>query len=79
MRIISINHEDKKATLELDISELTPICNSMYQYTRANMNNRLDYIDLKKELDIARDICEYGHIDSFTLKNCLNSEVDNGW
>ena len=63
MNIRSISKEDKKAVVALSADELVKICNALY-------NDNADDVaknQLYSEMMIARDICQYGHIDDFCL------------
>lgn len=69
MTITNISKEDKKATIELSSSELVDICNALHASSSTNKNEQ--YHTLYSELMIARDICQYGHIDDFCLEQII--------
>ena len=74
MNIQSISKKDREVTVTLSADELVKICNLLYS-TADNEKNDL-YYNLYSEMMIARDMCQYGHIDNFCLENivkCRNS------
>lgn len=70
MDIQNISKKDREVTISLSADELVKICNTFYQ-----TEERKDdlYHKLYSELMIARDLCQYGHIDNF----CLSRIVKN--
>lgn len=68
MEIINISKEKGKVVVSLDSSELVTICNTMYN-TPDDKTNAKHY-KLYSDMMIARDLCQYGHIDDFCF-NCI--------
>ena len=80
MNIQSISKKDREVTVTLSADELVKICNLLYS-TADNEKNDL-YYKLYSEMMIARDMCQYGHIDNFCLANivkCRNSFGNSDW
>ena len=74
MNIQNISKENKEATITLSADELVKICNVLYG--TADKEKTDLYYQLYSEMMIARDMCQYGHIDNFCLENivkCRNS------
>lgn len=55
----------KDVLITLSIDDIKTLCNILY-----NVDNRKDnsYWQLYSDMMIARDLCEYGHIDNFCLE-----------
>lgn len=62
MHIQSISTQTKGAVVELSADELVRLCNVLYVQDRYKDN--LHY-KLYGDMMIARDLCQYGHIDGF--------------
>lgn len=74
MNIQNISKKDREVTVELSADELVKLCNVLYS-TEDKHKNEL-YYQLYSELMMARDLCQYGHVDNFCLGNivkCRNS------
>lgn len=74
MNIQNISKKDREVTVILSADELVKICNVFYGTEDENKNEL--YYSLYGEMMIARDMCQYGHIDNFCLKKiveCRNS------
>lgn len=75
MNIQNISKENKETVVKLSADDLTIICNALYaQLPESQKNERL--LQLYSDMMIARDLCQYGHIDNFCLQNvvqCRNS------
>lgn len=71
MNIQNISKKDRAVEIKLSADELVKICNIFYQ-TEGRKKDDL-YHKLYSELMIARDLCQYGHIDNF----CLSEIVKN--
>ena len=65
MEIMNISKEDKEVVLTLNADELVRLCNVLYVQKKYddNLHHKL-YGDLM----IARDLCQYGHIDGFCFE-----------
>lgn len=65
MEIMNISKEDKEVVLTLNADELVRLCNVLYAQEKYddNLHHKL-YGDLM----IARDLCQYGHIDGFCFE-----------
>lgn len=71
MNIQNISKEERQVTVTLNADELVAICNAMYSCkAQKDMQNDLFY-RLYSDMMIARDLCQYGHIDQFCL-DCIN-------
>lgn len=75
MNVIKISGEDNRVTTLLSVDELRKICNIMYKANEDEKNAL--YFKLYGELIVARDMCQYGHLDNFSLEcvtKCMYSE-----
>ena len=65
MKLLNLSKEEKKVTVELSSDELVLLCNCMYHADgQNNLNNQFGY-ELYADMMEIRDLCQYGHIDSF--------------
>lgn len=66
MNIQNISKEKREVTLTLNADELVMICNMIYtaidEYAK-----REKVQELHADMILARDLCQYGHIDNFSL------------
>ena len=72
MNILNISKKDKEVVVALDADELVRLCNVLY--TQEKYDDNLHY-KLYGNLMMARDLCQYGHIDSFCfdrIAECRN-------
>lgn len=69
MNISSISKKDKEVVVSLSADELVKLCNVLYS-TKEEDKNEL-YHKLYSEMMIARDMCQYGHIDNFCLASIV--------
>jgi hypothetical protein len=58
--------KDKEVVVRLLPDELIKLCNVLYK-APDNEKNKL-YYHLYSELMIVKDLCQYGHIDDFSMK-----------
>ena len=65
MNIQSISKKDKEVVVTLNADELVRLCNVLYLQEKYDDN--LHY-KLYGNLMIARDLCQYGHIDNFCFE-----------
>lgn len=65
MNILNISKEDKEVVVTLDADELVRLCNVLYAQEKYDDN--LHYT-LYGNLMMARDLCQYGHIDGFCFE-----------
>lgn len=74
MDILNISKENREVTMTLSADELVKICNIFYA---AQDKDKTDtYYSLYGDMMLARDLCQYGHIDNFCLSNiakCRNT------
>ena len=70
MNIQNISKENQKAIVELTADDLVIICNALYAQSGKKKNN--DYfMQLYSNMMMARDLCQYGHVDNFCLHNIV--------
>lgn len=70
MNIQNISKENQKAIVELTADDLVIICNALYAQSDKKKNN--DYfMQLYSDMMMARDLCQYGHVDNFCLHNIV--------
>lgn len=72
MRINEI--ESKKVTVTLDSDELVSLSNIIYEYGKKNELRSREH-DLAIQINIARSMCQYGHIDNPTLHLVIKHTV----
>lgn len=81
MNIQNISKKDREVTINLSADELVKICNIFYQTEKGEDDL---YHKLYSEFMIARDLCQYGHIDNFCLseivknRNSCMSKINGG-
>lgn len=84
MTIQTISKEDKNVTVELSADDLVMICNALYRYSkeydlRSKEQKTIDhFLQLYSDMMMARDLCQYGHIDNFCLRNVVACRNDIG-
>ena len=64
--------------MELTADDLVLICNAMY--AQRNDKSKENFLRLYSDMMIARDLCQYGHLDNFalhTIATCRN-EIGDG-
>lgn len=79
MNIQNISKDKREATIELSADDLVIICNALYSQLDKKKSDE-KFLQLYSDMMMARDICQYGHVDNFCLHNivkCRNS-VENG-
>lgn len=70
MNIQSISKRDREVTVELSVDDLVIICNALYAQSSEEKNK--DYfMQLYSDMMMARDLCQYGHVDNFCLHNIV--------
>lgn len=78
MNIQNISKKDSSVTVELTADDLVLICNAMY--AQRNDKSKENFLRLYSDMMIARDFCQYGHLDNFalhTIATCRN-EIGEG-
>lgn len=70
MNIQNISKPEQKAIVELNAAELVIICNALYSQINEK-RDREDFLQLYSDAMIARDLCQYGHLDNFCLHNIV--------
>lgn len=68
--IVEISKEHRAAKVELGTDELVALCNGLYQITKESDVGEI-YLRLYSDLMLARDLSQYGHIDSFCLSKIV--------
>ena len=70
MNIQTISKEKKEVMVELTADDLGIICNALYAQSSEKKDN--DYfMQLYSDMMMARDLCQYGHVDNFCLHNIV--------
>lgn len=70
MRIDRI--ENCQVQVSMDADELVLLCNAIYESQRANHDDlKPKERELYAQLMTARDLCQYGHVDGFTLRHIV--------
>lgn len=78
MNIQNISKKDKNVTIELSADELVTICNVLALSTE--LKNKENYLQLYSDMALARDLCQYGHVDNFCLTDIVHcrNKIGNG-
>lgn len=69
MNIQSISKIDKEVVVSLSSDELVKLCNILYH--ASGEDKKGSYDQLHSEMIIARDLCQYGHIDNYCLSRIV--------
>lgn len=70
MNILNITKNEGSVTAELSADDLVMICNALYaQYEENGCKEK--FLELYSDMMLAKDLCQYGHIDSFTLRKIV--------
>lgn len=77
MTIQTISKEDENVTVELSADDLVMICNALYLHSKEQKTND-HFLQLYSDMMIARDLCQYGHVDNFCLRNVVACRNDIG-
>lgn len=70
MNIQNISKEKGEVLVKLSGNDLVAICNALYRYTE-KQKNKENIMQLYSDMMMARDLCQYGHIDDFCLQNIV--------
>lgn len=76
MNILNISTENQNVTVSLSAGELIKICNILYSTADKHKDDL--YYKLNGELMLIRDLCQYGSVDNFCLKNILECRNNYG-
>lgn len=77
MTIQTISKEDKNVTVELSADDLVMICNALYLHSKEQdlqskeQKTNDHFLQLYSDMMMARDLCQYGHVDNFCLRNVV--------
>lgn len=70
MNIQNISKENREVIVELSADDLVIICNALY--AQSSEKKDTDYfMELYSNMMMARDLCQYGHVDNFCLHNIV--------
>lgn len=84
MTIQTISKEDKNVTVELSADDLVMICNALYLHSKEQdlqskeQKTNDHFLQLYSDMMIALDLCQYGHVDNFCLRNVVACRNDIG-
>ena len=67
MNIENIPKEKGEVLVRLSKDDLVGICNALYRQTEEQEN----ILQLYSDMMMARDLCQYGHIDDVCLQNVV--------
>lgn len=70
MNIQTISTEKRKVTVELTADDLVTICNALYAQSDEKKHHET-FMQLYSDMMMARDLCQYGHVDNFCLHNII--------
>lgn len=77
MNIHSISKEKRNVIVELDANDLAIICNALYAQLIENKEKE-NFLQLYSDAMMARDLCQYGHVDNFCLRNIVKCRNNIG-
>ena len=69
MTIESVSKADRSATITLDATELTKLCNTLYKAPEDQRNGI--YYRLYNDMMIVKDLTQYGHLDDFRIEKVV--------
>ena len=70
MNIQTISKEKREVMVELTADDLVIICNALYAQLGEKKYNDI-FMQLYSDMMMARDLCQYGHVDNFCLHNIV--------
>lgn len=70
MNIQTISKEKKEVRVELTADDLKIICNALSAQLGEKKYNDI-FMQLYSDMMMARDLCQYGHVDNFCLHNIV--------
>ena len=70
MNIENISKEKGEVLVRLSKDDLVGICNALYRQTE-EQENKENILQLYSDMMMARDLCQYGHIDDVCLQNIV--------
>lgn len=70
MEIESILKQQQEVNVSLSADDLVIICNALYSQLGEKKDNE-NFLQLYSDMMIARDLCQYGHVDNFCLHNIV--------
>jgi len=70
MNIQTISKEKREVMVELTANDLVTICNALYGQLCEKKYNDI-FMQLYSDMMMARDLCQYGHVDNFCLHNIV--------
>ena len=79
MNIQNLSKNKQEATVELSAADLIMICNALYSQLEEKKDNE-HFLRLYSDMMMARDLCQYGHVDNFCLHNIVKyrNNIGNG-
>lgn len=77
MNILNVSKERREVTLTLDADELIMICNMIFS-AKDEYIKRERVQALHADMILARDLCQYGHIDDFSLGRMVAAREASG-
>ena len=77
MKMHNISHEKEEVTITLSSSELVKICNALFLKAK-NSDTTENCNELYSNMITLRDLCQYGHIDDFSLGNVVRLRNECG-
>lgn len=70
MNIQTISKEKREVMVELTANDLAIICNALYAQLGEKKQSDT-FMQLYSDMMMARDLCQYGHVDDFCLHNIV--------
>ena len=70
MNIQNISKEKRNVIVELNADDLVIICNALYSQFDEKKDKE-NFLQLYSDAMMARDLCQYGHVDNFCLGNIV--------
>lgn len=77
MNIQNLSKDKREATVELSAGDLVMICNALYSQ-RDEKKDDEHFLRFYSDMMLARDLCQYGHVDNFSLHNIVQCRNNIG-
>ena len=81
MNIKNVSKENRSVVAGLDADDLVLICNALSEKCKKDTRRNEILYRLYKDMMIARDLCQYGHIDNFCMDRIIecHEELKKGF
>lgn len=73
MNVREVSKDKREVVAVLEADDLVRICNAIYYAIKSDSIKQDKYAKLYSDLQIARDLCQYGHLDNVSLKRIVKT------